>query len=317
MISVGCEKEMQPLTLGSEEALHSVLKSESAVENLLVNPDFTAPAPTVVVHQVENGSECAPVGSEGLYWTEWLPNPAFSDVGNENLFNLIACDGVPWISYGDPVSIPGWMYTAGEEDGLTYGSFFDYYTPSNQIVDLGKGNRLWQEIDNSHGAVVYYIEYAWAPTFGRAGEAIVSFNQEILATHNEADYGCSIAGPANCSENYNHWADAWDFGGEPDGNTEGLQTEKYTIIVPSGNTKVTIAFEGTDGWFFPWAAHLEYFGIVLDRVSVSAPAKVKICHMTGNNGNWHTIEIANNQSVLDHLNHNDHIYSPGSCDGAH
>ena len=50
LISVGCEKEIQPLTLGSEEALHSILKSESAVENLLVNPDFTAPAPTVVVH---------------------------------------------------------------------------------------------------------------------------------------------------------------------------------------------------------------------------------------------------------------------------
>jgi hypothetical protein len=31
---------------------------------------------------------------------------------------------------------------------------------SNQAVDLGKGNRLWQKIDNPHGTVIYHIEYA-------------------------------------------------------------------------------------------------------------------------------------------------------------
>jgi hypothetical protein len=238
-------------------------------------------------------------------------------VGNEDLFNLMPCDGIPWLSYGDPLSISGWIHTNSEQDGITYCSFFDEYTPSNQVVDLGKGNRLWQEIDKPHGAVVFQIEYAWSPSFGAAGEAIVLFNQDTLATHNASDYGCSGTGPANCYSNYTEWADDWDFGGDPDGNTEGMQIEKYTVIVLPDNPSVTIAFESTDGWFFPWAAKLGYLGILLDYVSLTAPDKVEICHKAGTVGEWRVIEIPNNQSVLAHLDHGDHLYSAESCDGGH
>jgi hypothetical protein len=317
LLIFGCDKESQLLPPDVEQELQPLEKKAGDSENLLVNPAFALPVPKVAIHYVENGSACGDLGYAGLYWTEWLPDAEFTGVGNEDLFNLITCDRIPWLSYGNPVSIPGWMYTNGQDDGLTYRSFFDYYTTSNQMIDLGKGNHLWQEIGNPHGAVVYQVEYAWSPTFGSAGEAIVLFNQNILATHNASDYGCSAPGPSNCYSNYNEWADVWDFGGDPDGNTEGMQTEEHTVIVSSGHPTVTIGFEGTDGWFFPWAPQLGYLGILIDRVSVSAPDKVKICHKAGNNGKWHTIEIANNQSVLAHLDHGDHLYSSESCDGVH
>jgi hypothetical protein len=315
LISIGCNENSEMLAPDSEQDLQSVAKKTAEGENLLLNPEFRAPSPTVLIHQVENGIDCAPEGSEGLYWTEWLTSPEFTDVRNEDFFNLITCDGVPWISYGDPVSILGWKYSTLADDRLTYRSYFDYYTPSNQVVDLGKENRLWQEIDNHRGAVIYHIEYAWAATFGFAGKATVSFNQEILATHNASDYVCSSPGSSNCYSNYNQWADDWDFGGDPYGNTHGFQIEKYTVIVPSGNTTVTIAFESDSDSAV--RSDFAYLGILVDRVSVSAPDKVKICHLTGNNGKWQTIEIANNQSVLAHLDHGDHLYSSESCNGVH
>ena len=173
-MGIGCDDSSLSLAPDNEQPLQSFMEKSTGSKNLLLNSDFTLPTPNVAIHQVESNNACSDLGYTGLYWTEWLPGASFTGVGNVNLFGLIACENIPWLSYGNPQSIPGWMFTNGGEKGLTYRSYFDFYTPSNQIVDLGKGNRLWQEIDNPHGTVVYYIEYAWAATFGSAGEAIVT-----------------------------------------------------------------------------------------------------------------------------------------------
>ena len=162
------------------------------------------------------------------------------------------------------------------------------------------------------------MEYAWVPYFGTYGAAEVYFDGTLLATHR----GPSSPPPGAESDwesdweytglQYNWWADATNFSFEPTGlGVHNWQLEEQIIVTAEVLSEVSIAFKGTDrspfGFFGDPGG-----GILLDYANLYAPARVRICH--GSDGhNPRTIEVANGQSVLDHLsniNHGDHL---GAC----
>ena len=288
----------------------SAEKSESDVNVVntptveIVNAAFVAPVPDQVT--VEGPVVFDPAWPDGVTWTKW------GDSG-EN-FTGVGCSD--WFfCWGFPTVVPGWEFTGD----VLYRDFFDgtfasdgqgNYSDGHQL-DLREGTRLWQTIDNPAGAVVFRLEYAWIPYFRREGAADVYFDGTLLATHRG-----SFAGDESDYEytglNYNWWADATDFFFEPDGQgVFNWQLEEQIIVTAEVLTEVSIAFEGTRRSLFGFFGE-PGGGIMLDYSNLYAPAKVRICH-GGDGHNPRTIEVANGQSVLDHLSNIKHVDRLGAC----
>jgi len=147
-----------------------------------------------------------------------------------------------------------------------------------------------------------------SPTSVRGG-ADVYFDGTLLATHGLRS---GVSDYVLTGLNYNWWVDATDFFGAPDGQgVRNWQVEEQIIVTAEVLTEVSIAFEGSDpspsGFFGDPGG-----GINLDYVNVYAPAKVRICH-GGDGHNPRTIEVANGQSLLDHLSNINHVDRLGAC----
>ncbi len=270
----------------------------------IVNAGFAAPVPDQVT--VVGPMAFDPAWPDQT-WTKW------GDSGDN--FTDVGC--IDWFfCWGFPIVVPGWEFT-GE---VLYMDFFDGTFASDgqgnyshsQNVNLMADTRLWQVIDNPAGAVVFRLEYAWVPYFGNSGAADVYFDGTLLATHRGSLSASGESDYVYTGLNYNWWADATDFIFEPTG--QGIfnwQLEEQIIVTAEVLSEVSIAFKGTErspfGFFGDPGG-----GIFLDYANLYAPATVRICH--GSDGhNPRTIEVANGQSVLNHLsniNHGDYL---GAC----
>ena len=290
--------------------LSTGVSAAKGVTVAIVNAGFAAPVPDQVT--VEGPIVFDPAWPDGVTWTKW------GDSG-EN-FTGVGCtraEDVWWdhswfLCWGFPTVVPGWEFTGD----VLYRDFFDgtfasdgqgNYSDGHQL-DLREGTRLWQTIDNPAGAVVFRLEYAWLPYWGW-GVGDVYFDGTLLATHGWID---GVTDYVYTGLNYNWWADATDFFGEPEGQgVFNWQLEEQIIVTAEVLTEVSIAFEGSDprpsGHFGDPGG-----GVKLDYANVYAPAKVRICHGGGGH-NPRTIEVANGQSVLDHLSNINHVDRLGAC----
>ena len=193
--------------------------------------------------------------------------------------------------------------------------FWETYTPSGQVLNLGADAAVAQTVDNVENADILRVTVVWARGFGRFGNATLSVNGADVGTLDAETYRCGRADgpdlPSDCSSVYIERADLWDFVSAPDGIVNGVQTDVAYVFARDGENTVEIAgIKGTQlvvkEMTRPWnqGPYRIEVGVLVDSVSIVVPETERLLHHDSDSSAAYAIEVAY-AAVQAHLAHGD------------